>query len=135
MTKTLYKTAPRLPVSWGELIDKVTILEIKSERILTGEALLNVRKELSLLAAACAPELMSDPSVSNLKGRLRTVNEELWEIEDAIREKERRKDFDVQFIELARSISRRNDERAAIKKEINAVLNSEIIEEKSYKPY
>ncbi len=135
MKKTISLPVPQVPVSWGELIDKITILEVKIVRLSAEKAVMNVRKELSLLASVCIPEVASDPVISNLTDRLRSVNEELWRIEDSIREKERIKLFDAEFIEMARSVYMRNDERAALKKEINNLLNSEVIEEKSYKPY
>ncbi len=135
MKKNLSLPVPQVPVSWGELIDKITILEIKTVRLSAEKALVNVRKELSLLACACIPEVACDPAISILTDRLRSVNEELWTIEDSIREKERIKQFDAEFIKLARSVYKRNDERAALKKEINNLLNSEVIEEKSYQSY
>lgn len=124
-----------LPVSWGEVVDKITILEIKCLKLTNEDALANVRKELSLLLTAAEDHLENIPNFNYLKNKLRNVNEALWEIEDKIREKEARQEFDEQFIELARSVYKRNDERASIKKEINKILNSEIIEEKSYKHY
>jgi hypothetical protein len=125
---------PKVMVSWGELIDKITILEIKSARITNDTALRNVRHELRALSDEAVVTL-SDPEVANLKARLRAVNEALWNIEDSIRELESRSQFDEQFIELARSVYKRNDERARIKREINDWLKSEIVEEKSYAPY
>ena len=128
-------TTPQVAVSWGELIDKITILEIKCLRLTREEALTNVRKELALLTASAGGNLSVDRNVSPFKAKLRTVNEALWEIEDKIREKEARQEFDAEFIELARSVYQRNDERAGIKKEINNLLSSGIVEEKSYKHY
>lgn len=126
---------PSVPVSWGELIDKVTILEIKSERLQNAAALANVRHELSLLQAFVAPVIDIGSEVAQLKSRLKAVNETLWEIEDRIREKEAAASFDAEFIELARSVYKTNDERSALKKRINAQLRSEITEEKSYASY
>jgi len=120
---------PWAPISWGELIDKITILEIKSVEIKDPAARANVMKELALLqevAGGCE-------AVSDLKRELSAVNAELWTIEERIREKERSSEFDEEFIALARSVYKRNDERARIKRKISATLGSEIIEEKSYK--
>jgi hypothetical protein len=125
---------PRAPISWGELIDKITILEIKSVKLLTETALANVRKELSLLLEIAGTQIQGS-EVLSLKRKLRAVNDELWQVEDSIREKELSKEFDHEFIALARSVYKLNDERARIKMEINLLLSSEIIEEKSYKPY
>jgi hypothetical protein len=122
---------PDAPVSWGELIDKVTILEIKAAR-LTGEAALaNVRRELAALTALEA-EVVGDARVAALKAALAEVNAALWEIEDAIREKEAAADFGADFIALARAVYRQNDRRAALKREINEVTGSDLVEEKSY---
>ena len=132
--EALKKPTPRAPISWGELIDKITILEIKSVKLLNETALANVRKELSLLAEIAGMQVRGS-EVLNLKKKLRAVNEELWEIEDRIREKELADEFDQNFIALARSVYKRNDERTGIKRQINALLASEIIEEKSYKNY
>lgn len=122
---------PHIPVSWGELIDKITILEIKSENIARIDALKNVRHELSLLQELAEPALASE-EIASLKSRLRVVNEELWNVEDRIREKEAAQEFDADFIALARSVYQRNDERSALKKTINERLSSAIVEEKSY---
>lgn len=122
---------PDVPVSWGEALDKITILEIKSRRLSNPTALENVRKELALLRAVEA-QVVGEPRLAPLRDGLVAVNEALWEIEDAIREKEAAGDFGPEFVELARSVYRRNDERAALKREINALLKSELVEEKSY---
>lgn len=124
----------RAPISWGELIDKITILEIKAVEIASEAALANVRKELDLLNRLAGRELARD-DILQLKGDLRDVNAALWKIEDAIREKERLKTFDAEFIALARSVYQRNDERALIKRQINTLMASEIVEEKSYQSY
>jgi hypothetical protein len=125
---------PRAPISWGELIDKITILEIKRVKLLNEAALANVRKELSLLLEIAGTQIQGSEILS-LKKKLKAVNEELWQVEDSIREKESSKEFDHDFIALARSVYRLNDERAALKREINVISASEIIEEKSYKTY
>ena len=126
--------APEVLLSWGELIDKLTILEIKSGRLKDPAALANISKELKLLASHVEVALHS-AEVPVLKKRLSQVNEALWEIEDKIRAKEARQEFDAEFIELARSIYKRNDERAGIKRQINTALSSDLVEEKSYYPY
>ena len=123
------------PVSYGELIDKITILEIKSRRILDEDKLANVRNELELLKATWANDAASQTDISDERGRLLAVNELLWDIEDRIRLKERAQAFDQEFIELARSVYFRNDERAAFKREINLKLGSQLVEEKSYQNY
>ena len=128
-------TSPLAPVSWGEFIDKLTILEIKSEKITDPNALHHVRTELARLRAAADPRWMANDDIKACKVRLRAVNETLWAIEDDIREKEARQEFDAAFIALARSVYRQNDERAEIKKAINRLLRSEIAEEKLYKSY
>jgi len=119
----------------GEFLDKLTILEIKSERMTDGAKLANVRRELELLRATWAASPLSSRDVSSLIAELRRVNLALWEIEDRIRAKEAARSFDAEFVELARSVYRTNDRRAAIKRELNLALGSELIEEKSYKPY
>ena len=120
------------PVSLGELIDKITILEIKKSNM-TGVKLKNVDKELDLLKYTLqVKNLEIDVDLVN---DLKEVNNKLWEIEDKIRLHESKQNFDQDFIELARSVYKENDRRAAIKKEINQKYNSELIEEKSYKNY
>jgi len=128
-------TEPWAPVSWGELIDKITILEIKSERLTTQEALQNVQHELRLLGNVASELVPPPPRLLELKANLRAVNQRLWEIENAIRGKEAQKLFDEEFIELARSVYIMNDERGRIKRNINLLLNSRIIEEKQYLRY
>lgn len=123
------------PVSYGELIDKITILEIKSRRITDEAKLANVRNELDMLNATWANDSASQIDIADERERLHTVNETLWDIEDAIRMKERAQAFDQEFIELARAVYFRNDERAAFKREINLKLGSELVEEKSYQDY
>ncbi len=123
------------PVSYGELIDKITILEIKSRRITDAAKLANVRNELDLLNATWADDAASRTDIGDERARLLAVNELLWDIEDRIRLKERAQAFDAEFIELARSVYFRNDERAAFKREINLKLGSQLVEEKSYQDY
>lgn len=120
------------PISPGEFLDKLTILEIKIERIADPEKLANVRREHDLLRADWSASPLSRTDVSALVGELRDVNLALWDIEDAIRVKESRAEFDAEFIALARSVYHTNDRRAAIKRAINLALSSDLIEEKSY---
>lgn len=122
---------PSVPVSWGELIDKMTILEIKRDRINAAAARRNVSREYRLLSVIGAQALKM-PEVEPLRQSLKQVNEALWDIEDAIREREATVDFGTAFVALARSVYQMNDRRAAIKREINRVLESELVEEKSY---
>ena len=117
----------------GELIDKITILRIKSERITDEEKLVNVRRELEALVAARNASLPASPELCALESDLRAVNELLWEIEDDIRACEAGRDFGPRFIELARAVYTSNDRRAAIKKDINLLTGSSLIEEKSYR--
>lgn len=126
---------PRVPVSHGELIDKITILEIKSERIRDAAKRANVQTELDLLNQEWAGNEASRTDISSERRQLRKVNEALWEIEDCIRMKEKARSFDAEFIELARSVYVRNDERAALKRAINEKLGSTLVEEKSYQDY
>ncbi|MFO1116912.1 MAG: DUF6165 family protein [Beijerinckiaceae bacterium] len=125
---------PTIPVSWGELIDKITILEIKSDRLHDAAARNNVVRELQALLPLAAPA-MQGQGIELLKQKLRALNEAIWEIEDAIREKERERSFDHAFVALARSVYRTNDERAAIKRRINVELRSHFLEEKGYSSY
>lgn len=124
-----------IPVSPGELLDKLTILDIKLERIGDADKLANVRREHELLSRTWESSGLVSEEIDALRGQLLEVNKALWEIEDDIREQERLKDFGERFVELARSVYFRNDERAAIKKRINQVLGSQIVEEKSYREY
>jgi hypothetical protein len=124
-----------VPVSPGELLDKITILRIKSLRILEAAKLANVRLELELLQRTWATLGAATAAVAADEQALQAVNEQLWDIEDRIRDKEAARSFDQDFIELARAVYHRNDERAAIKKRINLALGSRIVEEKSYQPY
>ena len=124
--------SPLVPVSWGELLDKISILEIKAQRIASESAGANVRTELSLLSDI-ADRLAADQRLAGWKRDLKDVNEALWDIEDRIREKEAEAKFDQEFIELARAVYTTNDRRARIKREINLSLGSQLIEEKQYK--
>ena len=124
-----------VPVSPGEVLDKITILEIKSERMTDPEKVANVRAELSLLQETWAHAVAEDDVIRRLHAELKEINEGLWEIEDDIRDKERVKEFDQRFIELARSVYFTNDRRSEVKKKLNLHLGSQIIEEKSYQDY
>ncbi|QDL94203.1 hypothetical protein FDP22_20330 (plasmid) [Paroceanicella profunda] len=123
------------PVAPGELIDKITILRLKASRIGAGEARANVCRELALLEDTCAAHVPPGDALARLTEALAGVNAELWDIEDAIRDCERRADFGPDFIALARAVYRTNDRRAALKREINLALGSDIVEEKSYTAY
>lgn len=125
---------PQVPLSWGELIDKITILEIKVTRLPAEQARLNAAKELTLLREIAGPVLAA-PETAALAARLKALNEALWEIEDRIRDHERSGNFDAGFVELARSVYRHNDERGRMKRDINLALGSGLIEEKSYPSY
>ena len=125
---------PFVPVSWGELIDKITILEIKASRIRQEAANANIMRELSRLSDIAASVLGSG-DVAALKAELLQVNTELWDIEDRIRQKEASQLFDEEFIALARSVYRKNDRRAQLKRTLNDTLASEFVEEKSYDAY
>ena len=127
-------TIPHVPTSWGELIDKITILEIKVERLESEAARANAAHELGLLREIAGPVLARGQTTA-LVARLKKLNQALWEIEDRLREHERAGTFDAAFIALARSVYKTNDERGTVKRELNLALGSGLIEEKSYKPY
>ena len=131
----VHKTCIEAPIAPGELIDRISILEIKSERLRNPQALGNVRRELALLSAIRDRQLPSSAQLSALTGTLKAINETLWAIEEDIRNCEREQDFGARFIELARSVYLNNDKRAALKQEINHLLNAELVEEKSYGDY
>jgi hypothetical protein len=124
-----------VPVSPGELLDKITILRIKAARMPDAAKLVNVRLELELLEQIWRASGCAGQPVGEEERALQAVNERLWEIEDRIRDKEAAHAFDAEFIELARAVYVENDERAAIKKRVNSRLGSRIVEEKSYRPY
>jgi hypothetical protein len=125
---------PLVPVSWGEFTDKLTILEIKKEKIDNVDALANINRELSYLLNILDQHDYL-PIISELKQTLRSVNLKLWEIEDAVRKKTFDKQFDQEFIDLAVSVAVFNKQRHATKRLIDAALNSEISEEKQYSAY
>lgn len=126
---------PEVKVSWGELFDKITILRIKVRRLTSPDGIRNSAHELAILEATTAALEPFDPALTAAVEDLTRVNEALWVIEDDIRDCERAKDFGPRFVELARSVYIRNDERAAVKRRINDLLKSEIVEEKSYAAY
>jgi hypothetical protein len=124
-----------VPISPGELLDKITILRIKAARIEDAGKLANVRRELELLERTWRDSGGATGALTEHERALERVNAQLWDIEDRVRDKERAHSFDAEFIELARAIYISNDERAAIKKRVNLALGSSIVEEKSYRPY
>ena len=125
----------QVPVSFGELLDKIAILEIKSERMADPAKLANVKRELDALNDTWAAHPAARVDISDLRARLKQINEALWDIEDDIRAKERAREFDDEFIRLARAVYVTNDERARVKKDINLKLGSAYVEEKSYADY
>ena len=127
--------APLIPISWGELFDKLTILQIKLENLQDQNALNNVKIEYDELFKIFNNNFLEDDNAIRLLADLKNINKILWNIEDDIRDKERHKTFDEEFIELARSVYITNDERSRIKRNINNTFGSELIEEKSYSDY
>jgi hypothetical protein len=125
----------KVPISPGELLDKITILRIKSQRMSDPQKVQNVRVELAALQETWSSSAYARIDIAADIEALQTVNERLWVIEDDIRDKERAQSFDAEFIRLARAVYVENDERATIKRRINVTLGSSIIEEKSYRPY
>ena len=126
---------PLIPISWGELFDKITILQIKLENLQDKNALKNVKIEYDELFKIYNNNFLEDENAKRLLAELKTINKRLWNIEDDIRDKERHKTFDKEFIELARSVYITNDERSRIKRKINETFGSQLIEEKSYSDY
>jgi len=125
----------KVEISPGELIDKLSILEIKAERIDAPAKLANIRRELETLARSAHPLLEGDPETTRLAAELKRVNEALWEIEDEIRAQEAKADFGPRFVELARAVYQTNDRRSEVKRRINERFQSDIAEEKSYRDY
>jgi hypothetical protein len=125
-------SSPVIPVSWGELLDKIAILEIKAARLRAPDAVANAERELALLRAAAGA---LPPETAPLRSALLAVNTRLWRIEDAIRAKEAAGDFGPEFIALARAVYRENDERGRIKQALNRLLQSALVEEKQYSAY
>lgn len=132
---TTTRKIPEVAISVGELIDKITILEIKLERIFDQEKRKNIRVELELLNAVLRRDVESMEQLDAMRADLKRVNELIWDLEDQIRDFERRRSFKEDFVAVARKVYRTNDERAAIKRAINLLLDSAIIEEKSYAAY
>ncbi len=126
---------PLIPISWGELFDKITILEIKIENLQEKNALKNVKTEHKQLNKIYNNNFLEDKIARGLFNDLKKINQQLWDVEDKIRDKERSKKFDEEFIELARNVYFTNDERSRIKRNINKTFGSKIIEEKSYSKY
>ncbi len=124
-----------IPISPGELLDKITILQIKSERIEDPAKVANVRTELDMLQKVWSESVEDNSELRELSAELKSINERLWVIEDDIRDEERNKRYGERFIELARAVYVVNDERANAKKKVNLLLNSSIVEEKSYQDY
>lgn len=124
-----------IPISPGELLDKITILEIKSERIESIEKKANVNNELTMLNKVWSEAVTEDNEIRSLRSEMKSINETLWVIEDDVRDEERERRFGDRFIELARSVYVTNDQRADVKKRINLYLKSDIVEEKSYQDY
>jgi hypothetical protein len=122
------------PISAGELVDKITILRVKAERIEAAKQP-NVLRELRLLDALAAEALADTPILAALTAELTQINAALWDIEEGKRDCERRQDFGAEFVRLARAVYLENDRRAAIKRAINEATGSELVEEKSYRPY
>lgn len=127
--------AVTIPVSWGELFDKLTILEIKQSRIKDRQKLVNINRELEALRTISATSGGPGQALLELVVELRGINASLWDIEDDIRKCERDQDFSDNFIALARSVYKTNDRRAEVKRQINRLLDSELVEEKSYESY
>jgi Family of unknown function (DUF6165) len=124
-----------IPVAIGELIDRITILQIKVERFTDAAKTKNAQAELSLLCERRDQAMPQSPTLDALTVQLRAINQRLWDLEDSIRDCERRADFGPDFVAVARGIYRTNDERAAVKRQISVGFGSDLIEEKSYAPY
>lgn len=132
---TLKLTIPTLPVSWGEVFDKLSILDIKAEKIADAAKLANVAREREAILPVVAQLEPLTGELDALLRQLKQVNSSLWEVEDGKRDCERRQCFDAAFVALARRVYIENDQRAAIKRQINDLLGSAIVEEKAYRPY
>jgi hypothetical protein len=126
---------PLVPISWGELFDKITILQIKLDKLTSKNALNNVGREFKQLQSILIKYFPNSIEAKQLEEELKQINQQLWDIEDNIRDKERNRTFDDEFIQLARSVYIINDERSRIKRKINDIFGSEFVEEKSYSEY
>ena len=124
-----------IEISAGELIDKLTILEIKMSRIAEQEKIINVQTEYESLKSIWSTQIQSSEQIEFLTSKLKLINEKLWQIEDDIRQCERESNFGQKFIKLARNVYKCNDQRASLKKQINKSLGSRLVEEKSYSLY
>jgi len=124
-----------VPISPGELLDKISILEIKAERIDDPHKRANVEREFDMLTGLWHAEAAETGDITQMRTELKSLNEQLWDIEDEIRDCERNGDFGDRFVELARGVYKTNDQRAAVKRRINEALGSTILEEKSYTAY
>lgn len=129
------RSSIQVEIAPGELIDKITILQIKSERMTNAEKLRNVRIELDCLTESRDKAITSSRQLDSLTQQLKQVNEALWDIEDNIRRCEQQHDFGDAFVQLARSVYQHNDQRAAVKKQVNLLLGSHLVEEKEYVEY
>jgi hypothetical protein len=127
--------SPQIPISWGELLDKITILQIKKENLISKKALKNVQQECKQLQYIFVQHCPETIEAKQLEVELKQINQQLWDIEDKIRDKERNKSFDDEFIQLARNVYITNDERSRVKRKINNMFGSELVEEKSYASY
>ena len=127
--------SPQVSISWGELFDKITILQIKLENLTSKDALENVEREFKQLQSIFIKYFPESTEAKQLEKELKQINQQLWDIEDKIRDKERNRSFDDEFIQLARSVYIINDKRSRIKRKINDVFGSEFVEEKSYPEY
>ncbi len=123
------------PVSWGELIDKITILEIKIEQMSDAEKLKNVQHEYDVLSKTRDSFAPLPNGLGDLTKSLKEINKQLWDIEDDIRDQERQKQFGDRFVELARAVYFTNDKRANLKRDVNDLMGSDVVEEKSYQDY
>ena len=123
---------PHIPVSWGELFDKISILEIKKENVLNELAMKNIIQELEVLDKLISDDILNNRGLMDLRVELKNINQNIWNIEDEIRIKESTHDFGDRFIELARNTYIINDKRASVKRSISDILNSSIVEEKIY---
>lgn len=128
-------TMPLLPVSWGEVFDKLTILQIKAEKLTDANKLANVERERMEIEQVIGEMARFPADLPDLVQQLKTINTELWDVEDGKRDCERKQNFDDAFVQLARKVYFGNDKRAAIKRQINDLLGSAIVEEKSYQSY
>ncbi len=131
-TKTNWPAMPCLPVAWGEVFDKLTILQIKAQRLTDPAQLANVERERREIEAVVGDLSRFPAGLTELVSQLKTVNASLWDIENGKRDCERRQSFDAAFVQLARQVYLGNDQRAAIKRQINVLLGSTLVEEKSH---